>query len=121
MTLAPSSTVLADYQRDGVVRIRQFLSPTELSQIREQIATYIEDIAPTLPAGEVTFEADGKTARNLWRLEKHSPFFAEIARKPEILNFVSALVHGEPVLLGVETFNKPARIGSGVPAHQDNA
>ena len=31
------------------------------------------------------------------------------------------LVHGEPVNLGVETFNKPARIGSAVPAHQDNA
>jgi ectoine hydroxylase-related dioxygenase (phytanoyl-CoA dioxygenase family) len=30
-------------------------------------------------------------------------------------------VHGEPLLAGVETFNKPARIGSGVPYHQDNA
>ncbi|MBN8628907.1 MAG: phytanoyl-CoA dioxygenase family protein, partial [Planctomycetes bacterium] len=28
---------------------------------------------------------------------------------------------GEPVLAAVETFNKPARVGSGVPYHQDNA
>src|SRR6185312_15180475 len=34
---------------------------------------------------------------------------------------VRHLVHGEPVLLGVETFSKPARVGSGVPPHQDNA
>jgi ectoine hydroxylase-related dioxygenase (phytanoyl-CoA dioxygenase family) len=31
------------------------------------------------------------------------------------------LVNGEPVLAAIETFNKPARIGSGVPYHQDNA
>ena len=119
MTLAP--TVLDDYQRDGVVRIRQFISPTEILSIRSELAAYIKEVAPSLPSSEVTFEADGKTARNLWRMEKHSPFFAEIAQKPEILNFVRALVRGESVLLGVETFNKPARIGSGVPAHQDNA
>ena len=31
------------------------------------------------------------------------------------------MVHGEPVSMGVETFNKPAKVGSGVPPHQDNA
>src|SRR4051812_12464784 len=106
MTLAASPTLLDDYQRDGVVRIRQFISPTDLLRIRSELAAYIKDIAPALPASEVTFEADGKTARNLWRMEKHSPFFAEVARRPEILKFVSTLVRGEPVLLGVETFNK---------------
>ena len=116
-----SPTLLDDYQRDGVVRIGQFISPSDLLCIRNELTAYVKGIAPTLPASEVTFEADGKTARNLWRMEKHSPFFAEVAWKPEILNFVRALVHGEPVLLGVETFNKPARIGSGVPPHQDNA
>ena len=34
---------------------------------------------------------------------------------------IAPLVHGEPLLCAVETFNKPARVGSGVPYHQDNA
>ena len=38
-----------------------------------------------------------------------------------MLDLVGPLVNGEPVLLGVETFNKPALVGSAVPPHQDNA
>jgi phytanoyl-CoA hydroxylase len=116
-----TSQILESYERDGVVRIEKFFSSEETQQVRCAIERYIRDIAPKLEASEVTFESDGKTARNLWRMEKYDPFFAEIAQKPEITNLVRQLVHGEPVLLGVETFNKPARIGSGVPPHQDNA
>lgn len=113
--------ILQDYDRDGVVRVKQFFSADDVEQIRREIANYIRDTVPKLPESEVTFEADGKTPRNLWRLEKHSLFFAELAERPEIIDFVARLVHGKPINLGVETFNKPARMGSGVPPHQDNA
>lgn len=110
-----------DYERDGVALVKQFLSREEVNLVRSEMDTYVREIAPKLAASEVTFEADGKTARNLWRMHQYSPFFDEISRKPEAINLVRRLVHGEPVLMGVETFNKPARIGSGVPPHQDNA
>jgi phytanoyl-CoA hydroxylase len=113
--------ILADYERDGVVSLHSFLSPEELKRVREELDQYTRDVAPGLAGSEVTFEADGKSARNLWRMEQHSLFFAELARKPEILEVIRPLLHGEPVNLGVETFSKPARIGSGVPPHQDNA
>jgi ectoine hydroxylase-related dioxygenase (phytanoyl-CoA dioxygenase family) len=113
--------ILTDYERDGVVRVTQFLAAAKLKEIRREVESYVRNIAPKLEASEVTFEADGKTARNLWRMEKHSPFFADTAAKPETLALVRRLVHGEPINLGAETFNKPARIGSGVPPHQDNA
>src|SRR5438067_2033058 len=116
-----TKTLIKDYERDGVVRIEQFLDREELSAIREEIEKYVREIAPGLEASEVTFEADGRTARNLWRMEKHSAFFRAFAERPKILGLVRELVHGEPVNLGVETFNKPARIGSAVPPHQDNA
>jgi len=112
---------LKDYERDGVVRVRKFLSAEELREIRREIERYIQTIAPGLEASEVTFETDGRTARNLWRMEKHSPFFDDVAKRPSILELVRSLVRGEPILLGTETFNKPAHIGSGVPPHQDNA
>jgi ectoine hydroxylase-related dioxygenase (phytanoyl-CoA dioxygenase family) len=113
--------ILQDYERDGVVRVRGLLSPEEVEEVKTQLAHYISEHLSSLPTGDRTFENDGKTVRNLWRMERHDEYFARLAARPDILELVSKLVHGEPVLLGVETFNKPAKTGSGVPAHQDNA
>src|SRR6187402_3479379 len=68
------------------------------------------------------YERDGVViVRNLWRLEKHNEKLRALAEREDIRALIAPLVHGEPVLAAVETFNKPARIGSGVPYHQDNA
>ena len=109
------------YKRDGVVRVNSFFSLPEVAAIRERLHHYTRTIAPSLPATDVVFEADGVAVRNLWRMEQHDPFFAEIAARPAVRRLVATLVHGNPELMAVETFNKPARIGSGVPPHQDNA
>ncbi|MFM7290005.1 MAG: phytanoyl-CoA dioxygenase family protein [Planctomycetia bacterium] len=110
-----------EYDRDGVIRVRGLLSPADIATVKAALDRYAREIAPSLPPADVVFEADGKAVRNLWRMEHHDPFFAELASRPEIRRVVGRLVHGEPVLMGVETFNKPAKVGSGVPAHQDNA
>jgi phytanoyl-CoA hydroxylase len=114
-------SVATAYARDGVVRVRRFLSAADVAAVRAALDRYFRDVAPTLPPSDVTFEADGVAVRNLWRMEKHDPFFAALAARPAIRSFVGRLVHGEPVLAAVEVFNKPARVGSGVPPHQDNA
>jgi ectoine hydroxylase-related dioxygenase (phytanoyl-CoA dioxygenase family) len=59
--------------------------------------------------------------RNLWRIEQHNPMLRALAERTDIVRLIAELVHGEPVLAAIETFNKPARVGSGVPCHQDNA
>lgn len=111
----------ADYERDGVILIRDFLSADEVAAVRAELERYIRDDLATKPVDARTFEKDEKTVRNLWRLEQHNQFFRKLAERADIRSLVAPLVHGEPVLAGVETFNKPARIGSGVPYHQDNA
>ncbi len=110
-----------DFRRDGCLRVRGFLQPDVLRQVRSALDVYIRDVVPGIPAGDRTFEADGATIRNLWRMEAHDPFFKSLAERADIRGLVSALVRGEPVLMAVETFNKPPRRGSGVPPHQDNA
>ena len=110
-----------DYERDGCIRVRGFFDSATLTDVKAQLARYSRDIAPKIPAGDRTFESDGVTVRNLWRMERHDPFYASLPARGEIIERVAKLVHGEPVLMGVETFNKPARVGSGVPPHQDNA
>lgn len=110
-----------EYHRDAVVRIRSFFSVETVSEIRAELDRYIRDDLPSKPADARTLEADGKSIRNLWRLEQHNEYFRELGRRIEITNLIAKLVRGKPVLMAVETFNKPARVGSGVPYHQDNA
>ncbi len=116
-----SQELLKDYERDGVVAVRGFLSAVEVARIRAEIRRYIRDDLDSKPADAATREADGTTIRNLWRLEQHNPQLLEIAEQPTIRDLIARLVNGKPVLEGIETFNKPARVGSGVPYHQDNA
>lgn len=116
-----SDELISDYERDGCLRVRKFFDAKTLADVRAALARYERDVMPTIPESDRTFEVDGKAVRNLWRIEQHDSFFKDLALRPEILQLVSALVHGEPELMGVETFNKPARVGSGVPPHQDNA
>lgn len=113
--------LLDDYERDGVVLIRQFLNADEVAAVRAELERYIRDDLAAQPVDARTFEKDEKTVRNLWRLEKYNPWFRQLGERENIRALIAPLVHGEPVLVGVETFNKPARIGSGVPYHQDNA
>lgn len=116
-----ATKVLQDYEKDGVALVRGFLSADEVVAIREELDRYIREDLATKPLDARTLEADDKTVRNLWRLEVHNAFFREFAERADLRALIAPLVKGEPVLAGVETFNKPARIGSGVPPHQDNA
>lgn len=116
-----SNELVAQYEQDGCVRMRGFFDAETLAVVRRELLRYIAEVAPGLPSGDRTFEADGATVRNLWRMEQHDAFFAGLARREDIIALARLLVGGEPVLMGVETFNKPARVGSGVPPHQDNA
>ncbi len=116
-----AAQLLGDYQRDGVVLIRELLSSKEVADIRAEIDRYIREELVSKPADAATREADGVTVRNLWRLEQHNPWLKAIGDRDQIHQLIAPLVGGKPVLEGVETFNKPARLGSGVPYHQDNA
>ncbi|MFA9480274.1 phytanoyl-CoA dioxygenase family protein [Phycisphaerales bacterium AB-hyl4] len=109
------------YQAEGVIRVRKLFDASRMAKIRQALDRYSTQIAPSLPASDVTFEKDGVSVRNLWRMEKHDAFFNDLAGDEQLLGLVLELVQGDPVLMAVETFNKPAKTGSGVPAHQDNA
>lgn len=121
MTLENVPSLITDYERDGVVRTRSFLNAEEVAAVRAELDRYIRDDLASKPVDARTLEKDEKTVRNLWRLEKYNPWFLQLGERADIKALIAPLVHGEPLLVGVETFNKPARIGSGVPYHQDNA
>jgi len=109
------------YAEDGVIKVEQLFTPVQIEEIRGQLQRYAEEVTPGLPPNDVVFEADGVSVRNCWRMEHHDPWFAALAKNQAILALVAKLVKGDPVLMAVESFNKPARVGSAVPPHQDNA
>lgn len=113
------------YEKDGFLKVENFCGEERMLELEGELARYNETIVPNLPSGDIVYETDATTGqrtgvRNLWRMEKYSPYFDQFSRQPEIIELVSALVNGEPVLMAVELFAKPARIGSAVPYHQDN-
>lgn len=108
------------FQRDGVLRRRGFFSVDEVAEIRHAFERY-DNNRRALPADDCTLEADGQTVRNYWRMQDHEPFFHSLSERPVLRDTVAPLVRGEPQVMGVESFNKPAELGSPVPWHQDNA
>ena len=121
MTATIGATESADFDRDGVIRIRGFFESELITEIRGEIDRYTRSVLPLQEMPDCTLEADGSTIRNLWRLEKHSDYFRRFAERRDVSQVVRKLVQGDPVVVGAETFNKPAHVGSSVPYHQDNA
>ena len=113
--------ITTTYERDGVVTIAGLLSPDNVSAYRSLLDAFVRDNLATLPPEDYVLEPDGTSVRNLWRLEAHCDAFRALSLEPRMLDLVRPLVRGEPVVMGVESFNKPARVGSPVPPHQDNA
>ena len=74
-----TEALLDAYQRDGVVRIREFFSQEIVTEIRNELERYMRDDLSSLPADAKTTEKDSKTIRNLWRLELYNKFFQEQA------------------------------------------
>src|SRR5687767_3644598 len=103
--------MIADYERDGFVRAAKFLLAQDLKELRGEIERYSSEVLPRVPAGDRVLEADQKAVRNLWRMDQHDAYFADFARQESVLAIVAPLVRGTPVLMGVETFNKPAKVG----------
>jgi phytanoyl-CoA hydroxylase len=113
--------IVAEYEENGFVPIHRFFAPEVVDRVRQALERYLRDVVPVLPTEDRVLETDGRTVRNCWRMHLHDSFFAELAGRADITSLVAELLHGEPVLMAVESFNKPARVGSAVPYHQDNA
>ena len=113
--------IVAEYQSQGFVHLPAWYADEALDEIRSAVERYNREVVPGVPESDVVFEADGIAIRNCWRMQTHDPFFSKLPAEARLQALISDLVNGTPTCMGVETFNKPAKVGSGVPPHQDNA
>lgn len=114
------------YETDGFVKIEELFSAARMEEIESELARYVAEAVPGLPPGDLIWESEAlangsRAIRNLFRIERHSEFFDSLAQDPQVQALTARLLNGDPVVSGVETFSKPAYVGSAVPYHQDNA
>jgi phytanoyl-CoA hydroxylase len=109
------------YEIDGFVVVQNFLPPAELRELAENLARYIREIVPTLPASDAFYEDRSRpeTLKQLHRMEQ-DPFFAQYRANPRWVAAAEGLL-GEPAQVhGAEWFNKPPATDHVTPPHQDN-
>lgn len=111
----------AAYERDGFVVVRGFLAGQALAELQAQLARYIQEVVPTLPASEAFFETPGRleTVKQLNRIQQ-DPYFAEYARHPQWQALAEAVLGETAICQGPEWFNKPPGSQHPTPPHQDN-
>ena len=111
----------ADFQRDGFVVARNFLSGRELAELQHNLDRYIRKVVPGLTA-EHAFYVDPRRRETLKQLQHMDvePYFRDYAKHPTWKAMAEALL-GEPAEgQPPEWFNKPAGTDHPTPPHQDN-
>jgi phytanoyl-CoA hydroxylase len=109
------------FDKDGFIKIPDFLSPDELAEIRGNLDRLIRDIVPTMPAAHAFFEDrnDPGSLKQLFHLADYDPFFKGMVSGSRFEELAEVLL-GEKMAKGeAEYFNKPAGIGKPTPPHQD--
>lgn len=111
----------ANYDRDGYVALRGFLSPDELRTLQDNLRRYITEVVPTLPKEDAFFEKKGDptTLKQLIRMSQNDAFFAEMQNQGAFREVAEILLGREVAPQNLQFFNKPAKIGAPTPPHQD--
>jgi len=110
-----------DFDREGYVVIRGFLSPAETAGLVRELDRYKREILPGLPNTEHFYEIKGKpeTLKYLQSLAKHDPYFERLAQDERFVRLARLFLDGAVVCKDISLFDKPPRVGAITPPHQD--
>lgn len=114
------SAIQRRFDTDGYVAVPQFLSSGEVDACRRQLARFIDEVVPTMPADHVFYEDKGDpgTLKQLQRMHEHDSWFGELFDGgPRRL--AQELLGTEVVGKNMQFFNKPPGVGQPTPPHQD--
>jgi len=110
----------ASFDRDGYVVVQQFLEASELAELQEALNRYIAR-SQEFPRTDVMFEDRERpeTLKQLAHMKQNDSFFAEFIVRPKLMNLAASLLGDTPVPQELEWFNKPPRVSTATPPHQD--
>jgi phytanoyl-CoA hydroxylase len=107
------------FDRDGFLVLRDFLTPEEVSSIEAGLQRFIRDIAPAMPKAHVMYEDYGNpdTLKQADCLDRESSLDA-LRHSGKIRELAEELI-GPVAPRQAEFFDKPPGNNQGTPAHQD--
>jgi hypothetical protein len=117
-----NATDLAEqFFRDGAVLINRIVNKQDLKELKAHIGFYVREVVPFLPDFAIRWEPDNSSFRSLYFMEKFDPYFEKFGEREDIKQIVRKVTGWEPELHYVETFNKPAKVGTEITPHQEIA
>jgi len=111
----------AAFEREGYVAVRPLLTPGEIGALNAEIARFIRDIVPTMPASKVYYEdkSDVSTLKQIQQMFEYDPYFEDLMLKGPARKIAETVLQDEVVPVNMQYFNKPPSVGQATPPHQD--
>jgi phytanoyl-CoA hydroxylase len=116
-TEAEANQMKADFDRDGYVALRGFLSPDKLELLLQNIDRYVDEVAPTLPRTEIFYEdkENESTLKQMVRMSNYDEFFREMIEESEFREVADILMGRRSIPQNMQYFNKPPKVGKATP------
>lgn len=108
-------------ERDGYATIKQFFSESQRQVVESELERLLTSDLSQWEEGEFFYEAGTDRIRQLEMIERHSQLFLDLMSDHQFTEIAKRLFGEEPVCDNVSYMAKPAKVGSAVPPHQDNA
>ena len=110
-----------NFHRDGFAIIKDFLSERELNNVEDELNDLMTTRRGDIDVADLFYEDDGKSVRQIERISNYSPFFAKLGQDERFSTVMQQLFGQNSQGDNLSYKAKCARIGAGVPHHQDNA
>ena len=116
-----SSRLKEDFDRDGFVLVEGYLSAGEAGEINDNIQRFIDEVLPKSPDTTAFYEDmdDPASIKRLQNMADLDPYFGELFQSDRFTELSGFLLADEVVPKSPQWFNKPARVGTVTPPHQD--
>jgi phytanoyl-CoA hydroxylase len=121
MSDAQVDRAIREFEDDGFTVLRGVFTAAEVEEINARIRRYVDEVAPTLPAGEVMYEDkdDPSTLKQLTRIDQRDPFFKQLLSGERLHGLARSLMREDVVDLSLAWLNKAPGATQESPPHQD--
>jgi len=110
-----------NFARDGYVAVDPLYGPDEMARINTEIARFIQDIVPKMPAERVYYEDrnDPSSLKQLQKMFEYDSYFEDLMLNSPVRTIAEHVLGDDVVPVNMQYFNKPAGTGKPTPPHQD--
>jgi len=117
----PTAQNKTDFDRDGFVLMRGYLSAEEAGEVSSNIDRFVAEVLPTAPDNTAFYEdsEDPSSIKRLQNMYHLDPYFNDLFHSERMRGLAAFLLGDGARGKNLQWFNKPARVGGVTPPHQD--